>query len=98
MLKHSLHHLNYKGEINMRKYILGIIGFIVWLFLLITFIMADITHGNNTHQLMLIITGICLALYIWKSKSSEKQMLEKENQELKEEIKALKKKLEEVEK
>ena len=47
---------------------------------------------------MLIITGICLALYIWKSKSSEKQMLEKENQELKEEIKALKKKLEEVEK
>lgn len=80
------------------KYIFGLLGFIVWLFLLITFTMADITHGNNTHQIILIITGICLALYIWKNKSNRKNALEKENQELKAEIKNLKKKLEEVDK
>lgn len=80
------------------KYIFGFLCFAVWLFLLITFTMADITHGNNTHQLILLITGICLVLYIWKNKSDRKNALEKENQELKAEIENLKKKLEEVDK
>ena len=52
---------------------------------------TDTNNGTNAHQLILIITGICLALYIWKSKSSS--TLEKENLELKAEVQKLRQEL-----
>lgn len=80
------------------KILLWILGIFAWYMFYISSWAGDTNNGTNAHQLILIITGICLALHIWRSKSSRKATLEKENQELKEEIKALKKKLEEVEK
>lgn len=73
------------------KYILWILGIIAWLIVLTIFFITDSTTGNHTHQLIIIITGICLALYIWKGKST--CTLEKENQELKAEIQKLRQEL-----
>lgn len=82
-----------KGEIKMKnvgKYILWILGTAAWLFILLFFWSVDVPTGNNTHQIILIITGICLALYIFRKTGSKTKELEKENQELKAEIKELK--------
>lgn len=71
------------------KCILWILGIAIWLFLLLFFWSVDVSTGNNTHKIILIITGICLALYIFRKTSSGTKDLEKENQELKAEVKKL---------
>ena len=57
------------------------------------FWVSDIYTNGNTHQLILIITGICLAIYIFrktgpntKDTGSEIQELKAENQKLREEL------------
>ena len=75
----------------MKKYILWTLGIIAWLFIWGMFYTVDLATGNNTHKLILIITGICLAIYLWKN--SGKKALEKENQELKAENQKLRQEL-----
>lgn len=77
------------------KYILWILGTIAWLFLLMFFSVIDTPTGNHTHQLILILTGICLALYIFRKTGSGAKELEKENQELRAEIEKLRQELQE---
>ena len=74
------------------KYLIWILGIALWLFVLMFFFVIDTPTKNNTHQLILIITGICLAIYLWKN--SGKNKLEKENQELKSELQKLRQELE----
>jgi len=64
------------------KYIIWIAGIIVWLFTLTMFWVIDTPTGNNTHQIILIITGVCLAIYIFRKTGSGAKELEKENQKL----------------
>lgn len=64
-------------------YILKIAGIILWFFFLILFRAMDTEYKSHTHEIILIITGILLALYIWKRMSSGTKELEKENQKLK---------------
>ena len=73
------------------KILLWILGILAWYMFFISMWAGDTNNGTNAHQLILIITGICLALYIWKSKSSS--TLEKENLELKAEIQKLRQEL-----
>ena len=73
------------------KILLWILGILTWYMFFISMWAGDTNNGTNAHQLILIITGICLALYIWKSKSSS--ALEKENQMLKSEIQKLRQEL-----
>ena len=73
------------------KFILWILGIVAWLFILTMFWVIDTPTGNNSHQIILIITGICLAIYLWKN--SGKKALEKENQELKAENQKLRQEL-----
>ena len=97
MLTH--YHTTYKGEIKMKKFgkiLLWILGIIIWLFVLIFFLYIDTPTGNNTHQLMLIITGICLAIYIFRKTGSSSKELEQENQELKAENQKLRQELEQA--
>lgn len=75
------------------KYILWILGIAIWFFFITPFWAADMTHGTNTHQIIIIVTGICLAIYIWKKTGSETKELEKENQELKAEVQKLRQEL-----
>jgi len=58
------------------------------------FFVINTPTKNNTHQLILIITGILLGIYIFKKADSEPKELEKENQQLKMEIQKLQKELE----
>lgn len=78
---------------KIKKYILWFLGIIAWLFVLAMFWVIDTPTGNNTHQIIIIITGICLAIYIWKKSDSGVKELEKENQELKEENQKLRQQL-----
>ena len=78
---------------KIRKYILWFGGIIAWLFILLFFLYIDTPTGNNTHQIILIITGILLAIYIWKKAGSGTKELEKENQELKAENQKLRQEL-----
>jgi len=77
------------------KYIFWITGIIVWLFLLMMFWMADMTHKTFSHLLLLIITGVCLALYIFRKTGSGAKELEQENQKLKAEVEQLRAELQE---
>lgn len=75
----------------MKKFInflLWILGIFAWFFMLVTFWAGDITHGRNTHLFILVITGICFAIYLLRN--NKIKQLESENAELK-------KKLQEVE-
>ena len=76
------------------KILLWILGIIAWFFLLIIFQMADMTHGTPSHLILLIITGILLAIYLWRGKSPGTSTLEKEIQELKAENQRLRQELE----
>lgn len=71
------------------KYILWFLGITVWFFFLTPFWMADMTHGSHTHQLIIIFTGICLAIYIFRKTDSGAKEVKKENQELKAEVQKL---------
>ena len=73
------------------KILLWILGILTWYMFFISMWAGDTNNGTNAHQLILIITGILLALYIWKSKSSS--TLEKENLELKAEVQKLRQEL-----
>lgn len=73
------------------KILLWILGILTWYMFFISMWAGDTNNGTNAHQLILIITGVCLAIYIWKSKSSS--ALEKENQMLKSEIQKLRQEL-----
>lgn len=77
------------------KYILWVLGFALWLFILMFFSVIDTPTGNNTHQIILIITGICLALYIYRKTGTGAKELERENQELKAENEKLRQELQE---
>jgi len=75
----------------MKKFVnvlLWIIGIFAWFMLLLLFWMGDMTHGRNTHLFILVITGICFAIYLLRN--NKIKQLESENAELK-------KKLQEVE-
>jgi len=76
------------------KYILWILGVAAWLFVLLFFWGVDVPTGGYTHQIILIITGILLGIYIFKKTGSEPKELEKENQQLKMDIQKLQKELE----
>lgn len=71
------------------KTLLWLLGIIAWFFLLMMFWMADLTHGTSSHLLVLVISSILLAIYIWKKTGSGTKELEKENQELKAEVEKL---------
>lgn len=73
------------------KILLWILGILAWYMFFISMWAGDTNNGTNAHQLILIITGICLAIYLWKN--SGKKALEKENQELKAENQKLRQEL-----
>ena len=75
------------------KLILWILGIIAWLFIMLFCWYIDTPTGGHTHQLILIITGICLALYIFRKTGTGAKVLEKENQELKAENQKLREEL-----
>lgn len=56
---------------------------------------GDTNNGTNAHSIILIITGVCLALYIFRKTGSGAKGLEKENQELKAENQKLRQELQE---
>ena len=58
------------------------------------FLYIDTFRESNTHQLILIITGILLTIYLLRGKTSGASALEKENQALKAEAQKLRKELE----
>ena len=76
------------------KFILWILGIALWLFILMFFLYIDTFRESNTHQLILIITGILLTIYLLRGKTSGASALEKENQALKAEAQKLRKELE----
>lgn len=71
------------------KTLLWILAILAWLFILMFAWYIDIPTKNNTHQIILIITGICLAIYIYRKTGSRAKELEKENQALKAEVEKL---------
>ena len=75
------------------KYIFWTIGIALWFFFLILFRAMDTEYKSHTHEIILIITGILLAIYIWKKAGSGPKELEKENQELKAENQKLRQEL-----
>ena len=75
------------------KYILWLLGIAAWCFFLEPFWIADMTHGSHTHQLIIIFTGICLIIYIFRKTDSGAKELKKENKELKEEVQKLRQEL-----
>lgn len=75
------------------KTLLWILGIIAWFFLLMMFWMADLTHGTSSHLLILIISSILLAIYIWKKTGFGVKKLEEENQALKAENQKLRQEL-----
>lgn len=75
------------------KIFLWILGIMAWYTLAEPFIYAELDHGGSKAlYLILIITGICLAIYLWKN--SSRKTLEKENEELKAENQKLRQELE----
>lgn len=68
---------------TLRKYILWILGIIFWFIFFMTIWETEIITGANVHKYILVITGICLAIYIWKSKEPGIAKLKEENQQLK---------------
>ena len=70
------------------NFLLWVLGIIAWFFMLITFWAGDITHGRNTHLFILVITGVCFAIYLFRN--NKIKQLKSENAELK-------KKLQEIE-
>ena len=79
------------------KYILWILGIIAWLFVLSMFWVSDVYTNANTHQLILVITGVCLALYIFRKTRPSTKDNEKENQKLRAENQKLREELERAE-
>ena len=78
---------------KLGKILLWILGIIAWLTFLTTFIALEIEHTIHALYIYLIITGICLAIYIWKKTGSGTKELEKENQELRAENQKLRQEL-----
>ena len=76
------------------KYILRILGIIAWLFVMLFCWYIDTPTGGHTHQLIIIFTGICLAIYIFRKTGPSTKGNEKENQELKAENQKLREELE----
>ena len=78
---------------KLGKILLWIIGIFAWFMFFITMWAADTNKGTYTHPIILIITGICLIIYIWKKTGSGAKELEEENRELKEEVQKLRQQL-----
>ena len=78
---------------RLGKTLLWILGIMIWLTFLETFIALEIEHKIHTLYIYLIITGTLLAIYIWKKAGSGTKELEKENQELKAENQKLRQEL-----
>ena len=73
--------------------VLWIAGTITWLLFLLLFRDIDTVQQSHTHEIILIITGILLAIHIGKRMGSGTKELEKENQELKAENQKLREEL-----
>lgn len=71
------------------KKVIWIVGIITWIFFLLLFHDLDAINKNHTHEIILIITGVCLAIYIYRKTGSRAKEVEKENQELKAEVEKL---------
>lgn len=78
---------------KIRKILLWILGIIMWLSFLTTFIALEIEHQIHVLTTYLILSSICLAIYIFRKTGSGTKELEKENQELKAEIQKLQQEL-----
>ena len=78
---------------KIRKILLWILGIVAWLTFLTTFIALEIEHKIHALCVYLIITGICLAIFIFKKTGSKEKELEKGNQELKAENQKLRQQL-----
>ena len=65
-------------------FLLWILGIFAWFFMLITFWAGDITHGRNTHLFILVISGICFAIYLLRN--NKIKQLEEENADLKKKL------------
>ena len=76
------------------KILLWILGILTWYMFFISMWAGDTNNGTNAHQLILIITGILLTIYLLRGKTSGASALEKENQALKAEAQKLRKELE----
>ena len=59
-----------------------------------TLMESEIAKGPLSQQIILIVTGICLAIYIFRKTGTGTKDLEKENQELKAENQKLREELE----
>ena len=75
------------------KCVLWILGIFVWIIFFIMFWMADTNKGSNVHSYVLIITGICLVLYIWRKTDTGAKKLEQRVQELEKENQTLRREL-----
>ena len=78
------------------KVLLWILGIIAWFFFLLLFRDMDSEYQSHTHEIILIITGICLIIYIFRKTGSGTKELERENQELKAENQKLRQELEQA--
>lgn len=77
------------------KIFLWVLGIFVWLLFFLMTWMGDTNNGTSVHPIILIITGVCLALYIYRKTGSRAKELEQENQKLKAEVEQLRAELQE---
>ena len=71
------------------KYVLWFLGIFTWIIFFMLFLIGDSNNGTSVHTYILIITGICLALYIWRKTDSGAKKLEQKVQELEKENRQL---------
>ena len=65
-------------------FLLWILGIFAWFFMFVIFWMGDITHSRHTHLFILVITGICFAIYLLRN--NKIKQLEEENADLKKKL------------
>ena len=75
------------------KILLWILGILAWFMFFTSMWEGDINNGTHTHPIILIITGVCLALYIFRKTGTGAKELEKENQKLRAENQQLRQEL-----
>lgn len=73
---------------KLLNFLLWVLGIFAWFMMILIFWMGDLNNGGIAHLFILVITGVCLAIYLFRN--NKIKQLESENAELK-------KKLQEVE-